>query len=396
MNKSNGKSSGSPAILRELFESIAADIGDPTALDSLSHIDYQNPAQPLPDWLVDKIDRTRNTVFRNSDFWHRGAFEFQIGLRLLDNGHFQQAISQFESARHQWSFIEAKPLICLAYLAEAVTHIDLRNYDDALKSKLSAERCLDNYHPAHKMSSEKNTEGDISEFLRNFREQLEATGILLEEYLTVEQPFFKQLSESDGMQAETELGLKPAIKLKIEPDSALAATDFRKTVLPCLETLESFNDIVINYVEAEPLPKPTIIAISYNPPLEITLAGVAPITTAMLSDLIKNQTIRIELEQMRSELEGTQVKSELARFMFEQDRTQPVAWQEVDKLAAKIEQLEYEIDTMQLQMAKDLVHSYFEEESNSKRSMEMASSLKPVLEQLLDILSLPGVSIEQI
>lgn len=396
MNKLNGKSYGTPAILRELFETIAADIGDPMALDSLSHIDYQNPEQPLPDWLVDKIDRTRNTVYRNSDFWHRGAFEFQLGLRMLENSRFKRAISQFESARHQWSFIAAKPLICLAYFAEAVTHIDLRNYDDAMKSKLAAERCLDNYRPAHKMSSDKHSEGDVSGVFRNFSEQLEATTILLEEYLAIEEPFFKQLPESSGIHAETELGMKPTIKLKIEPDSALAVADFRKTVLPCLETLESFNEILINSVEAEPLPKPTISEISYNPPLEITLAGVAPVTTAMLNDLTKNLAFRNELKQRRSELEDTQVKSELARFMFEQDRTQQVAWQEVAKLATKIEQLEYEIDAMQLQIAKDLVHSYFEEESNPERSMEMASSLKPILEQLLDILSLPGVSIEQI
>lgn len=394
MNKSNGKPSSTPSILRELFESVAADNGDPMALEALSHIDYQNPDQPLPDWLIDKIDRTRNTVFRNSDFWQRGAFEFQLGLRLLENLRFKRAISQFESARLQWSLIEAKPLICLAYLAEAITHIDLRNYDDAMKSKLGAERCLDSYRPTNKMSSEKYAKGDVSVFLRTFSEQLETTSSLLEGYLAVEQPFFKQLPESGAVQAETELGMRPAIKLKIELDSALAVIDFRKTVLPCLEALETFNNILMDSEEVEPLAKLTISAISYNPPLEITLAGFAPVTIAMLGDLTKNQTFRNELEQRMSELESTQAKLELARFMIEHDRNQQVAQQEVHKMAAKIEQLEYDIDAMQLQMAKNLVDSYLEEESKPEKRIDMADSLGPSLNRLLDVLRLPGVSVQ--
>jgi uncharacterized protein with PIN domain len=153
---------------------------------------------------------------------------------------------------------------------------------------------------------------------------------------------------------------------------------------------------LIESEDLEPLPKPTISAISYDPPLEITLAGVAPVTIAMLGDLTKNQIFRNEHEQRKSELESIQAELELARIMLEQDSNQKAAQQEVDKLASKIERLEYEISAMQLQIARNLVHSYLEEESKPKKNIELATSLESGLDQLLDILRLPGVSIEQI
>jgi len=98
--------------------------------------DYRNryPFTRLGSLAVADIDRYQRINRAIGDHVQMGLYDFHIGLIYLHEGAFRGAVTQFDQARQQWSFVNQSAAVALTHLARAVALQQAGHYESALVS----------------------------------------------------------------------------------------------------------------------------------------------------------------------------------------------------------------------------------------------------------------------
>lgn len=98
--------------------------------------DYRNryPFTRLGSLAVADIDRYQRINRAIGDHVQMGLYDFHIGLIYLHEGAFRGAVTQFDQARQQWSFVNQSAAVALTHLARAVALKLADHYESAMVS----------------------------------------------------------------------------------------------------------------------------------------------------------------------------------------------------------------------------------------------------------------------
>ncbi len=98
--------------------------------------DYRNryPFTRLGPLATADIDRYHRINRAIGDHVQMGLCDYHIGLIYLHEGAFRGAVTQFDQARQQWSFVNQSAAVALTHLARAVALQQADHYESALVS----------------------------------------------------------------------------------------------------------------------------------------------------------------------------------------------------------------------------------------------------------------------
>ena len=96
--------------------------------------DYRNryPFTRLGSLATADIDRYQRINRAIGNHVQMGLCDYHIGLIYLHEGAFRGAVTQFDQARQQWSFVDQSAAVALTHLARAVALQQAHHYESAL------------------------------------------------------------------------------------------------------------------------------------------------------------------------------------------------------------------------------------------------------------------------
>ncbi len=129
---------------------------------------------------ADAIDRYQRRINRAiGNHVQLGLCEYHIGLIYLYEGEFRGAVTQFDQARQQWSFVNESAAVALTHLARAVALQQADHYESAMVSVARVAGWLDRAHLAGPMLGWNDFRAQmlayVAELQAELRKQMEAT-----------------------------------------------------------------------------------------------------------------------------------------------------------------------------------------------------------------------------
>lgn len=132
--------------------------------------------EPLATADIERYQRVNRAIGSHVQL---GLCEYHIGLIYLYEGEFRGAVTQFDQARQQWSFVNESAAVALTHLARAVALQQADHYESAMVSVARVAGWLDRAHLAGPMLGWHDFQAQVLAYVAKLqaelRKQMEAT-----------------------------------------------------------------------------------------------------------------------------------------------------------------------------------------------------------------------------
>lgn len=383
-----------PQDLRTLLRHLSLESAYRLPLNSLQSVEDDDDGRPSAVWLSETLDAHRRLVYKGRDFRQSGLFEFEVGLRLMEEGRQTAAIVQFAMARRQWRFADDAALLALADLALGLARQYNYEYDGALESYYRVE---DDLAEAERTAASIQVppERDTVRFVQEATQVLRtALGVLNDSVRSaseaqplyvaaVEPPIIDAELGGDGRARQSDAVLLLCFEVK-PPATVRQLTE---TVLPILEAIEHIDRVLVMLHGSDRGSRAKVRQSASASPMEISLEGVLPQTADLCAQIQADNTFGETLAELLGEVVAARARQTEAQpgDSEQSDRPAPPGWRRGIGLA----ELPAEVAAQGLCLQKGLalLDNYAPTTTAHHERLGLAAQLAPALQVLAGALA---------
>jgi hypothetical protein len=250
--------------------------------------DWSGPAPPD---FTETITGLRRLAYAAGEFRQTGLFEYQIGLIYLQERSLTEAAEQFRRARQQWSFLGDGCLLCLAELSAGLARHYASDLEAASQSyawteeHLSEAACFrpedelnDGYRPEHFLRELTTLLRAAQAALREHARQAYRPATVVEDEVPL--PIVRE-ADQPAPAASWMLGLR----LEYALPQPLSLSQFVEVSLRDLQAIVKIDRSLKDATGQGGETQPTLEGLDLSGPVNFFLAGLAPQSQSLLSQL---------------------------------------------------------------------------------------------------------------
>lgn len=390
-----------PQDLRTLLRHLSLESAFRLPLNSLQSMEDGDDGQPSAVWLGETLDAHRRLVYRGRDFRQSGLFEFEVGLRLMEDERQTAAIVQFAMARRQWRFADDAALLALADLALGLARQYNYEYDGALESYYRVEDDLTEAERTAE-SIQIPPERDTVRFVQEATQVLRAAlGALNDSVRSASEAQPLYVAEAEPPIIDVELGgdgrareMDAALRLCFAVRPPATVRELTETVLPILEAIEHIDRVLVMLLASDRGSGARVRQSTSASPMEISLVGVLPETVDLCARVQADNTFSETLAELLGDAAAGRARHIEAQLnsLEQSDRPAPTGWRRGIGWAAL--PAEVAAQGLCLQKGLALLDNYAPTTTAHYEQLGLAAQLAPALQVLAGAVADSQLTIE--